>query len=894
MTAARRAAFVNIGERTNITGSARFRKLIADNNFEAALEVARQQVDNGAQIIDVNMDDGMLDGEAAMVRFLRLIAAEPDIARVPIMVDSSKWSIIEAGLKNLQGKGIVNSISLKEGQDIFLRQAVAIQRYGAAVVVMAFDENGQAETAERKFDICLRSYHLLVKEIGFFPEDIIFDPNIFAVATGIEQHNDYAVAFFEATRRIRTEIPHAHVSGGVSNVSFAFRGNNTVRQAMNAVFLFHAIEAGMDMAIVNAGEIPVYDNIPEELRLRVEDVILNRRPDATERLLAIADRYRPGTGGSGSTTAKEPDLAWRSLPVTERLSHALVNGIDAFIAEDTEAVRIESARALDVIEGPLMDGMNRVGDLFGAGKMFLPQVVKSARVMKKAVALLLPYIEAEKTSKDDRTRQTTGKILMATVKGDVHDIGKNIVGVVLQCNNFEVIDLGVMVPAARILAEAKEQKVDLIGLSGLITPSLDEMAYVASEMRREGFTIPLLIGGATTSKMHTAVRIAPAYDKPVIYVTDASRAVAVAQSLLTQGAPRETFISTVSQEYQILRDRHLSSQAQHQRLTIEKARANRAVFDWANTTPPIPAQPGVTQFDHWSLEDLAGCIDWRPFFQTWELAGTFPQILDDPVVGPTARSLYDDALAMMDDIIREKWTTARAIVGLWPANSVGDDIEIYADQTRTRLLARAHTLRQQMTRDAGSKRPNLALADYIAPRESGIVDWLGGFVVTAGSGMEEQAASFALANDDYRAIMCKALADRLAEALAERLHERVRREIWGYAAGEQLSNIELINEKYHGIRPAPGYPACPDHTEKTTLFALLDATQATGVVLTESLAMTPPSSVSGWYFAHPQARYFGVGRIEQDQVADYAQRKSMTIAEAERWLAPILNYTPSG
>ncbi|HZH28142.1 MAG TPA: methionine synthase [Azospirillaceae bacterium] len=881
--------FVNVGERTNVTGSAKFRKLIVDGNYEAALEVARQQVESGAQVIDVNMDEGMLDSEAAMVRFLRLIAAEPDISRVPIMIDSSKWSVIEAGLKNVQGKAIVNSISLKEGEEPFVHHAKLVRRYGAAVVVMAFDEVGQADTAARKFEICQRSYDILVNRVGIPPEDIIFDPNIFAVATGIEEHNNYAVDFFEATRRIKAELPHALVSGGVSNVSFSFRGNNPVRAAMHAVFLYHGIRAGMDMGIVNAGEIPVYDEIPAELRERVEDVILNRRPDATERLVEIADKYKQGGGSGGGRT---DDTAWRQGDVRARLSHALVHGIDTFIETDTEEARQTVERPLQVIEGPLMDGMNVVGDLFGAGKMFLPQVVKSARVMKKAVAYLLPYIEEEKARNAGAVRQAVGKILMATVKGDVHDIGKNIVGVVLQCNNFEVIDLGVMVPCAKILEIARKEKVDAIGLSGLITPSLDEMVYVAKEMEREGFTIPLLIGGATTSKVHTAVKIAPNYSGPVVYVQDASRAVGVVQALLSPDQ-RDGYAATIRAEYQKIRDNHAAAQLTKRRLPLAAARANKAKLDWAAYKPEQPGFLGTRIFETYDLAELTTRIDWKPFFATWELAGNFPAILDDPVVGEAARSLYNDAQAMLQRMIGEGWTVPRAVVGFWPANTVDeDDIEVYADEHRNRAIARLHTLRQQMWRDTGRDRANFALADFIAPKGSGVADWIGAFVVTAGSGIEERAAEFEAAQDDYSSILVKALGDRLAEAFAERMHERVRKELWGYAAGEDLTNEQLIREEYRGIRPAPGYPACPDHTEKRTLFDLLRAEANAGVNLTESFAMTPASSVSGWYFAHPEAKYFGVGKIERDQVEDYARRKGVPLDRMERWLAPILNYDP--
>ena len=877
------ARFVNIGERTNVTGSAKFKKLILDGDFEAALAVAREQVENGAQILDVNMDEGMLDSEAAMVRFLNLIAAEPDIARVPIMIDSSKWSVIEAGLKCVQGKAIVNSISLKEGEEPFVRQAKAIRRYGAAVVVMAFDEQGQADTADRKYAICERSYHILTERVGFPPEDIIFDPNIFAVATGLEEHNDYAVAFFEATRRIRANLPFVHVSGGVSNVSFAFRGNNPVREAMHSVFLYHAIRAGMDMGIVNAGQLMVYEDIPAELRERVEDVILNRRPDATERLLEIAGRYK------GEAQKKEIDLSWRQGGVRDRLVHALVHGITDWIEEDTEEARAQAARPLDVIEGPLMDGMNVVGDLFGSGKMFLPQVVKSARVMKRAVAYLLPFIEAERKPGDAEEKK--GRILMATVKGDVHDIGKNIVGVVLQCNNYEVIDLGVMVPSARILETARAERVDMIGLSGLITPSLDEMIYVAKELQREGFSLPLLIGGATTSKVHTAVKVAPNYEGPVVYVPDASRAVGVAGTLMSPGQ-RAGFAETVRADYARMREAHARQSYGRARVPLAAARANRAPIDWGAYAPPRPRRLGLTVFEDYDLAELTTRIDWKPFFDAWELAGRFPDILEDEVVGEAARSLYNDAQAMLQRMIGEKWVTARAVCGLWPANAVGDDIEVYADERRDRVIARFHTLRQQMARDAGRNRPNFALADFVAPKASGAADYVGGFAVTAGIGLEEVVARFKAQHDDYSAIMAEALCDRLAEAFAERLHERVRKEFWAYAPDEALTNAELIAEAYRGIRPAPGYPACPDHTEKRTLFALLQAEERTGIRLTESCAMWPTAAVSGLYFSHPESRYFGLGRIERDQVEDYARRKGMSVEEVERWLAPNLNYDP--
>ena len=877
--AARRASFVNIGERTNITGSARFRRLILAGDYTTAVEVARQQVEAGAQIIDVNMDEGMLDSEAAMTRFLNLIASEPDIARVPIMVDSSKWSVIEAGLRCVQGKAIVNSISLKEGEAAFVERARLVRRYGAAAVVMAFDEEGQADTAERKFAICERSYRLLVDH-GFPPEEIIFDPNIFAVATGIEEHNGYALAFFDATRAIKARLPYAKVSGGVSNVSFAFRGNDTVREAMHAVFLYHAIAAGMDMAIVNAGALPVYDEIPEDLRVRVEDVILNRRPDATERLLEIAGRYR-----GGAREEVTVDLEWRHAPVGERITYALVHGVDEFIVEDVEEARQGAAQPLDVIEGPLMDGMNVVGDLFGAGKMFLPQVVKSARVMKKAVAHLEPFINALKAEGGSRTN---GTIVMATVKGDVHDIGKNIVGVVLACNNYEVIDLGVMVPAQKILDKAIEVNADAIGLSGLITPSLEEMAYVASEMERQGFTRPLLIGGATTSRAHTAVKIAPHYSGPLVYVPDASRAVSVVSRLLsaTQSAP---YAAEVRAEYDAVRAEHLGRQEVADRTPIEEARTHPAPVRWEGYAPPVPHRPGVTVFEDYPLAELVERIDWTPFFQTWELAGSYPKILDDPTVGPSARPLFEDAQRMLRQIVDERWLTARGVIGLWPANAAGDDIEVYADETRSRVLATVHTLRQQTPRSRG-RAENAALSDYIAPKASGLADYFGGFAVTAGLGVEERAKAFEAQHDDYSAIMVKALADRLAEAFAERLHERVRREFWGYAPDEALDNESLIAERYRGIRPAPGYPACPDHTEKGTLFTLLDAEANAGIVLTDSFSMLPGASVSGFYFSHPDARYFGVGRIDRDQVEDYARRKRWGVTETERWLAPNLGY----
>jgi 5-methyltetrahydrofolate--homocysteine methyltransferase len=879
--------FVNVGERTNVTGSARFRKLITAGDYPAALAVARDQVENGAQIIDVNMDEGLLDSEAAMVEFLHLVASEPDIARVPIMVDSSKFHVIEAGLKCLQGKAVVNSISMKEGEEAFITQAKIVRRYGAAVVVMAFDEQGQADTIERKTSICARAYDILANQVGFPPEDIIFDPNIFAVATGIEEHDGYGVAFIEAARWVRENLPHAHISGGVSNLSFSFRGNEPVREAMHSVFLYHAIKAGMDMGIVNAGQMAVYDDLDPGLREACEDVVLNRRKDATERLLALAERFK----GQGATDKKEADLAWREWPVERRLSHALVHGVTDFIEVDTEEARTRAARPLEVIEGPLMDGMNIVGDLFGAGKMFLPQVVKSARVMKQAVAYLMPFMEKEKKEKGITGKSSNGRILLATVKGDVHDIGKNIVGVVLQCNNFEVIDLGVMVPTAKILETAKNEKIDIIGLSGLITPSLDEMCHVAAELERQGLDVPLLIGGATTSRVHTAVKIHPNYQRgQSVYVTDASRAVGVASSLMSKEA-RVSYVDDVRKEYARIAAAHARSQEDKQRLTLAAARANKPKFDWSGAyMPPKPAFLGTRLFSDYPLNELVDYIDWTPFFQTWELSGRYPAILSDETVGPAACSLYNDARAMLDKIIGEGWFRAAAVVGFWPANAVGDDIELFADEARGEANVLLHSLRQQLMRREG--RPNVALSDFVAPKESGLFDYVGGFAVTAGIGEDEVADRFKRANDDYSAIMVKALADRLAEALAERMHERVRKEFWGYAADEALDAEALIAERYRGIRPAPGYPAQPDHTEKATLFSLLSADTAIGVQLTESFAMWPGASVCGLYFSHPAADYFGVGKIERDQVEDYARRKAWTIEEAERWLAPILNYQP--
>ncbi len=874
--------FVNVGERTNVTGSKAFARMILEGRYDDALSVARQQVENGAQIIDINMDEGMLDAEAAMVRFLHLIASEPDIARVPIMIDSSKWSVIESGLKCIQGKGIVNSISMKEGEAEFIERAKLCRRYGAAVIVMAFDETGQADTYARKTEICARAYKLLTETVGFPAEDIIFDPNIFAVATGIEEHANYAVDFIEATRWIRHNLPHAHISGGVSNVSFSFRGNDAVREAIHTAFLYHAIQAGMDMGIVNAGQLGVYANLDPDLKERVEDVLLNRRTDSTERLVAFAENVK------GGAKEKVVDLAWRSLPVNERLSHALVQGITEFIVEDTEAARLEAERPLHVIEGPLMAGMNVVGDLFGAGKMFLPQVVKSARVMKQAVAHLIPYIEADKRAGD---AQSAGKIVMATVKGDVHDIGKNIVGVVLGCNGYDIVDLGVMVPAQKILDAAKEHKADIIGLSGLITPSLEEMAHVAKEMQRQGFTIPLLIGGATTSLAHTAVKIEPNYEHPVVYVKDASRAVGVCTQLLSNDL-RGAFAADIKADYAKTRERHLKHKSDTVRLPLAEARANKFRIDWTRYTPPVPKQPGIHVLKAYDLAKLVGAIDWTPFFASWELHGKFPKILDDEVVGTEATKLYNDAKAMLQKMITENWVEARAVFGLFPANSVNDDdIAIYVDESRKKMLMVWHNLRQQMKKPEG--RANLCLADFIAPRESGLKDYLGAFVVTAGIGEDERAKAFEAAHDDYSAILFKSLCDRLAEAFAEHLHLRVRKEYWGYASEEVLANDDLIAEKYQGIRPAPGYPACPEHSEKAPLFKALDATAQIGVELTENFAMWPGAAVSGFYLSHPDSQYFAVAKVERDQVEDYARRKGWTLAEAERWLAPNLAYQPS-
>ncbi|PXX95353.1 methionine synthase [Halomonas sp. LBP4] len=882
--------FVNVGERTNVTGSARFKRLIVEEDFTTALEVALEQVENGAQLIDINMDEGMLESEEAMVRFLNLIAGEPDIARVPIMVDSSKWEIIEAGLKCVQGKAVVNSISMKEGEDAFREQATACRRFGAAVVVMAFDEAGQADTFARKTEICERAYRILVDELDFPPEDIIFDPNIFAIATGIEEHDNYAVDFIEATQWIREHLPHALVSGGVSNVSFSFRGNNPVREAIHSVFLYYAIRAGLTMGIVNAGQLAVYDDLPAELREAVEDVVLNRRSDSTERLVDLADKYKD----DGSGPARKEDLEWRSWEVEKRIEHALIKGITAFIEEDTELARQRAERPIEVIEGPLMDGMNVVGDLFGAGKMFLPQVVKSARVMKQAVAYLIPYIEAEKAKNEDT--QAKGKIVMATVKGDVHDIGKNIVGVVLQCNNYEVIDLGVMVPAEKILQTARDENADIIGLSGLITPSLDEMVHVAREMQRQGFSLPLLIGGATTSKAHTAVKIEPGYEHPVIYVADASRAVGVAGKLLSP-SQKPAYVAEIRAEYETVRERNARRRPKAADLSYEEACKRKPAIDWTDYTPPRPAVTGLMAFDDYDLEELVERIDWTPFFMSWQLSGKYPKILDDAVVGEAARSLFEDARAMLRKLVDEKRIQARGVIGLWPANSVDDDvIEVYADESRTEVIERLHHIRQQTTKNRDGVCHSLA--DFIAPRydangePSGKPDWIGGFAVTAGHGVEELSKAYEAAGDDYNAILVQALADRLAEAFAERLHERVRKEFWGYVPEESLDNDALIGEKYQGIRPAPGYPACPDHTEKATLFRLLEAEVHSGLALTENFAMWPAAAVAGWYFSHPQSKYFSTGKITRDQVEVLASRKGMTLAELERWLAPVLSYDP--
>lgn len=873
------ALFVNVGERNNVTGSALFKRLIKEENYEQALSVAMHQVENGAQIIDINMDEGMLESKEAMVKFLNMIAVEPDISRVPVMIDSSKWDIIEAGLQCVQGKSVVNSISLKEGEENFIKYARLVRQYGAAVVVMAFDEDGQADTFERKVDICTRSYKVLTEKLGFPPEDIIFDPNIFAVATGIEEHNNYAVDFIEATRKIKQTLPHAMVSGGVSNVSFSFRGNNPVREAIHSVFLYHAIKAGMDMGIVNAAQLAVYDDLSDELREAVEDVIQNRNPEATDRLLELAPKYV----GDGKAAESKQDLSWREKPVNERLAHALVKGITDFIEEDTEEARLQAERPLHVIEGPLMDGMNVVGDLFGEGKMFLPQVVKSARVMKKAVAFLMPYLEAEKAGEI----QTNGKILMATVKGDVHDIGKNIVGVVLQCNNYEIIDLGVMVSAEKILSEADKHQVDIIGLSGLITPSLDEMAYMAAEMQRLGMKIPLLIGGATTSRIHTAVKIDPKYDNAVVYVPDASRAVGVAGDLLSEER-KVDYMQGIKDEYEVMRVQRAARQTKRKTFTLAQARDNAYKGDWVNYTPPKPTFLGLKTFEDYSLQELSEYIDWSPFFHAWELAGKYPKILQDEVVGEEATSLFADAQKMLKQIIDEKWLSARGVIGFFPANSVGDDIEVYADDERAEVKVMLHHLRQQMAKP--SDRPNSCISDFVAPKDSGKKDYIGAFAVTTGIGIDAHVKRFEDDHDDYNSILLKALADRLAEAFAECLHKRVRKEFWGYASDEALSNDDLIAESYQGIRPAPGYPACPDHTEKATLWSLLEPDKNAGITITESFAMLPTSAVSGFYFSHPDAKYFGTGKVKQDQVEDYAKRKGQKLAVAERWLAPVLDY----
>jgi len=872
--------FVNVGERTNVTGSSKFARLIREGDYEAALHIARDQVTNGAQMIDVNMDEGMLDSKAAMVRFLSLIASEPDIAKVPIMIDSSKWEVIEAGLKCVQGKGVVNSISLKEGVEAFIEQARKIRQYGAAVVVMAFDQRGQADSYERKVEILSEAYRILTEEVGFPPQDILLDPNIFAVATGIEEHANYALDYINAARTLKERFPHCLVSGGVSNVSFAFRGTNTVREAIHAVFLYHALRAGMDMGIVNAGQLPVYDDIAPELRQAIEDVLLNRRPDATDRLMELA------RGVEGKGIARKRDLAWRDQPVEKRLAHALVEGITDFIEADAEEARQKAARPIQVIEGPLMDGMNIVGDLFGSGRMFLPQVVKSARVMKKAVAYLVPFIEEERAAGGAAPR-SNGKIVLATVKGDVHDIGKNIVAVVLRCNNYEVIDLGVMVPAAKILDTARTERADAIGLSGLITPSLDEMMHVARELEREHFDVPLLIGGATTSKAHTAVKIEPCYHGPTVHVLDASRGVGVVGNLLSPER-RGAFASQVRAEYVRVREAHAGRQAVGHLQPLAEARRRKLALDWKGYRPVPPPRLGVASFPDYPLAELASYIDWSPFFRAWELHGAYPRILEDATTGAAARALFQDGQRLLQRIVSEKRFRARGVFGLFPANAVGDDIEVYADDRRNRVVAVLHHLRQQAEKPPD--RPNLCLADFVAPNESGVPDYVGAFAVTVGAEVEQFAREFERAHDDYQAIMTKALGDRLAEAFAERLHQRIRTELWGYARAEALGNEDLIREKYAGIRPAPGYPACPDHTEKRTLFDLLDAGHHAGVTLTENWAMLPASTVAGWYLGHPEAYYFGLGKIDRDQVADYAQRKGMTVTEVERWLRPNLGY----
>ena len=872
------ALFVNVGERNNVTGSAMFKRLIKEENYEEALSVAMHQVENGAQIIDINMDEGMLESKEAMVKFLNMIAVEPDISRVPVMIDSSKWDIIEAGLQCVQGKSVVNSISLKEGEENFIKYAKLVRQYGAAVIVMAFDEDGQADTYERKVEICTRSYKVLTEKVGFPPEDIIFDPNIFAVATGIEEHNNYAVDFIEATRTIKQTLPHAMISGGVSNVSFSFRGNNPVREAIHSVFLYHAIKAGMDMGIVNAAQLAVYDDLPEELREAVEDVIQNKDAETTDRLLELAPKYV----GDGKAAESKQDLSWRENPVNQRLSHALVKGITDFIEEDTEEARQQAERPLHVIEGPLMDGMNTVGDLFGEGKMFLPQVVKSARVMKKAVAFLMPYLEAEKEGK----MQSNGVILMATVKGDVHDIGKNIVGVVLQCNNYEIIDLGVMVSSETILAEAEKHNVDIIGLSGLITPSLDEMAHMAAEMQRLEMNIPLLIGGATTSRIHTAVKIDTKYDHAVVYVPDASRAVGVAGDLLSDER-KVDYVQGIKDEYEAMRIQRASRTSKRKTFTLQQARDNAYKGDWENYTPPKPTFLGLKTFDDYSLAELSEYIDWTPFFHAWELAGKYPKILNDEVVGEEATTLFADAQKMLKQIVDEKWLSARGVIGFFPANSIGDDIEVYEDDERTEVKAVLHHLRQQMAKPCD--RPNSCISDFVAPKVSGKHDYIGAFAVTAGIGIDEHVKRFEDDHDDYNSILLKALADRLAEAFAERLHQRVRQEFWAYASDEKITNDELIAEGYQGIRPAPGYPACPDHTEKATLWSLIEPEKNAGITITESFAMLPTAAVSGFYFSHPDAKYFGTGKILQDQVIDYSARKGDDLSVTQRWLAPVID-----
>nr|WP_246847526.1 methionine synthase [Vibrio crassostreae] len=877
LTIAKESLFVNVGERTNVTGSARFKRLIKEELYDEALSVAREQVENGAQIIDINMDEGMLDAEACMVKFLNLCASEPEISKVPVMVDSSKWEVIEAGLKCIQGKGIVNSISLKEGKEKFVEQAKLVRRYGAAVIVMAFDEVGQADTRERKVEICTNAYNILVDEVGFPPEDIIFDPNIFAVATGIDEHNNYAVDFIEAVGDIKRDLPHAMISGGVSNVSFSFRGNNYVREAIHAVFLYHCFKNGMDMGIVNAGQLEIYDNVPEDLRDAVEDVVLNRRDDSTERLLEMATEYLERAVGK---VEDKSALEWRTWPVEKRLEHSLVKGITDFIVEDTEEARVNASRPIEVIEGPLMDGMNVVGDLFGEGKMFLPQVVKSARVMKQAVAHLEPFINASK-----EVGATNGKILLATVKGDVHDIGKNIVGVVLQCNNYEIIDLGVMVSCEKILKVAKEENVDIIGLSGLITPSLDEMVHVAKEMERQGFKLPLLIGGATTSKAHTAVKIEQNYSEPVVYVNNASRAVGVCTSLLSDEL-KPAFVEKLDIDYDRVRDQHNRKKPRTKPVTLERARANKVAIDWDAYTPPAPAKPGVHIFNDFDVATLRQYIDWTPFFMTWSLVGKYPAILDHEEVGEEAKRLFKDANDLLDRVEKEKLLEARGMCAMFPANSVGDDIEVYTDESRTEVLKVLHNLRQQTEKPKGF---NYCLSDYIAPKESGKADWIGGFAVTGGIGERELADEYKAKGDDYNAIMIQAVADRLAEAFAEYLHKEVRKDIWGYSPDEDLSNDDLIREKYQGIRPAPGYPACPEHTEKGTLWELMDVEKAIDMSLTSSYAMWPGASVSGMYFSHPDARYFAIAQIQQDQVDSYADRKGWDMLEAEKWLGPNIN-----